>query len=100
MLRAMHLEFPEMEFIQQDRAFLESALDAEHPCWTDNFTNSIIQINFKWINPDIISRSFNFVYALDQICRENLPVIHLGSAFDGTVSRKSSNRVLTVFEFL
>ena len=83
----MHAVFPELETIGRDQENLNQLSETSKPLWTDYFTGSTTQTILKWINPDFTLRATNFIIILDRICREELPVIHLGHLFSTSVSK-------------
>lgn len=85
-LSSLYAIFPEVETIIHDRNSMIQAIDSSQPVWTDHFTGTTTQIILKWINPDFTARATNFIIILDRICREELPVIHLGQLFLPSVS--------------
>ena len=85
-MSSLHTEFPTLDNYVKDRESLDSNRDTSRMMWTEHFTGSITQMLFKWINPSFMDQSMRFVYELDKICREDLPVIHLASLFQSSVS--------------
>ena len=85
-ISSLHSEFPEIDRIRRDREALDTIIEDIDSDWTDYFAGSTIQTILKWINPEFTARATSFILTIDRICRDEIPVIHIGCLFIPSVS--------------